>query len=290
MVTNIVVGTLVLAAIYGLVGAGFVLLFRATGVLNFAQGAFMVVGALIFWTLTQALSLGLVAGFVISMVVVAVCAMLAYRVLLARLQGVSGLVLTIASVGLGTALLAVANLIWGPDEKTISGMLGNHRIVIAGSLGVTPIDIAALVVGVVGLAGLTAFIRFTRAGLRMRATADSTILAAYSGARPRRMSALAWALAGATAAAAGICYALRGPLDPPAIFGLGLAVFPAIILGGIDSLGGVVLGAFLIGLVQSTVNVVIGAAWGAPVSYLVLVVVIMVRPRGLFGSVHAARV
>lgn len=290
MVANIIVGALVLAAIYGLVGAGFVLLFRATGVLNFAQGAFMMVGALLFWTLTQSLSLGLVLGFLISVAVVTIIAALVYQFFIARVQGLSGLILTIASIGLGTLLETIVNLIWGPNQKTISGVIGTHRINIIGPFGATPVELTTLGIGIVGLSLLAAFMHFTRTGLRMRATADSTILAAYSGARPRRMSSLAWALAGAMAAAGGICYAMSGLLDPPTVFGLGLAVFPAIILGGIDSLGGVAVGAFLIGLTQSTVTVLVGAEWGTPVCYLVLVAVVMVRPRGLFGSGHVARI
>jgi branched-chain amino acid transport system permease protein len=105
----------------------------------------------------------------------------------------------------------------------------------------------------------------------------------------RRVSALAWGVSGAVAAAGGIAYAIGKPVDPSTFSGIGLAVFPAIIVGGIDSLGGVVVGSFLLAAVQSLVDYHFGSKWDIVIPYILLLGVLAVRPSGLFGRRAVAR-
>lgn len=214
---------------------------------------------------------------------------LIYVTVFSRLIGLSQLVVSIATVGLGVLLQMISNMIWGSGARTLPNLISYRRIVVFGHFSMTPADIFSFVLGAVGIAAVAAFLQFTRTGLRMRATAGSAVLASYTGARPARMSALAWALAAGTAAAAGIGYSLQSQLDPSTLNNLGLAIFPAIILGGLDSVAGAALGAVVLGIVQSTAGVTLGGQWESPVGYLVLIVVIMIRPRGFLGSAHVAR-
>lgn len=285
---NVLVGALTLAAVYALVGSGFVILYRATGVLNFAQGAFLATGALVFYTLTHDFGWSLYPALIVAVICLAVFGALVYAVIFSRLIGLSQLVVSVATVGLGVLLQMLSNIIWGSGARTLPNLISYRRIVL-GHFSMTPADIFAFVLGVAGVAAVASFLKFTRTGLRMRATADSAVLAAYTGARPARMSALAWALAAGTAAAAGIGYSLQSQLDPSTLNNLGLAIFPAIILGGLDSVAGAALGAVILGLVQSTAGVTLGGQWESPVGYLVLIAVIMVRSRGLLGSAHVSR-
>jgi len=287
--SNVLVGALVLASVYSLVGSGFVVLFKSTGVLNFAQGAFMAIGALIFASSTSHLHLGLVVGLCVSVASMGLFASVVYWVVFARLRGRDQLVLSIATIGLGTLLQMIANMVWGSDVRRVDHVVSYRRIVI-GPFSTTPAQLTAVAIGVVGVLLLSALMRYTRIGLRMQATADSAILAEYVGARPSAMSALAWGLAGAAAGAAGTSYSIQSQLDPTSLVALGLAAFPAIILGGIDSLPGVALGAILVGLVQSWVGVAFGGEWQAPAAYLLLVVVVVLRPRGLMGTQDVARI
>jgi branched-chain amino acid transport system permease protein len=287
---NIIVSALILAAVYGLVGSGFIVLYRTTGVLNFAQGAFMVIGAEVFYTLTQRGALGLIPALLVSILALMGSGTAAYWLVFSRVRGLNHLTLTIGTIGLGIMLLMISNMIWGSKVRTLHQTVSHRRIVLFNLVSITPADIAILAIGIIGVGSLIAIVRYTRTGVRMRATADSQLLAQYTGAEPGRMSALAWGLAGATAAAAGVAYSLHGQLAPTTVYNLGLAVFPAIILGGIDSFAGVVLGALIVGLVESTVGIFLGGQWEAPVAYVLLVCVIVARPRGLLGSPHVARI
>lgn len=286
---NVVVGALTLAAVYALVGSGFVILYRATGVLNFAQGAFLASGALIFYSFTNNYGWGLYPALIVAVLCMAALGAVVYLAVFSRLIGLSQLVVSIATVGLGELLQMISNIIWGSTARPLPNLISFRRIVLFGHFSMTPADIFSFVLGIAGVAAVAAFLRFTRTGLRMRATADSGMLASYTGARPGRMSALAWALAAGTAAAAGIGFSLRSQLDPSTLNNLGLAIFPAIILGGLDSVAGAALGAVVLGLVQSSAGVWLGGQWETPVGYIVLIVVIMLRPRGFLGSAHVAR-
>lgn len=226
----------------------------------------------------------------ISVVVLGIIGVLLYWLVFSRLRGVNHILLSIATIGLGILLQMVGNLIWGSQVRRLTGVVSHSRLVFFDTISTTPAQLITVAIGIVGVCALIAVMRYTRAGIRMRATADSPILAEYVGARPGRMSALAWALAGATAAAAGVGYSIQAQLDPTSVVNLGLATFPAIILGGIDSLPGAALGALILGLVESFVGVTLGGQWQAPIAYLVLVVVIVIRPRGLLGSRDVARI
>jgi branched-chain amino acid transport system permease protein len=287
---NVVVGALTLAAVYALVGSGFVILYRATGVLNFAQGGFLAGGALIFYTFTHNYGWSLYPALIAAVLCTAAVGAIVYLTVFSRLIGLSQLVLSIATVGLGVLLQMVCNIIWGSQARPLSNLVSFRRLHFLGHFNTTPAQIFCFVLGAIGVGAVAAFMKFTRTGLRMRATADSSILAAYTGARPARMSALAWALAAGTAAAAGIGYSLQSQLDPSTLNNLGLAIFPAIILGGLDSVAGAAIGAVVLGAVQSTAGVTLGGQWESPVAYLVLIAVIMVRPRGFLGSAHVARI
>ncbi|MCW2526274.1 MAG: hypothetical protein JWM76_1134, partial [Pseudonocardiales bacterium] len=129
----------------------------------------------------------------------------------------------------------------------------------------------------------------TPVGLRMRAVANNTRLAAYSGVNVVRTSTLAWAIGSLTAGLAGIVYLLGAQPDPGSVYSLGLAAFPAILLGGLDSVSGSLIGGLLIGLLQSSIGVYIGGEWQDVVSYGVLLAVLLLRPQGIFGGAEVAR-
>ena len=137
--------------------------------------------------------------------------------LLARAQGLNALSLSVATIGLGAALGAVATISWGPDVRFAVDVQSDGRIVV-GRVPTTSIDVATVSICVVCLVLLMSVMYFTRTGLRMLATADSTVLAANAGVRSGRMATLAGGLAGAIAALAGACYSLRGTLSPATIF------------------------------------------------------------------------
>ncbi len=287
-VTGIVLNALTLGCTYALIGVGFVVIFRATGVISFAQGVFMMIGALVFAGFARD-SWPTVAALAASVALLAVLGALTYRLVFGRLVGLEPFVVSIGTVGLGTLLQAVGLMIWGPSTITTPQILSPHLYHLVGDAGINAVGLLTigLTAGVFALVGLGLW--FTPTGLRMRAVANDTALAAYQGLAVNRLAAGAWAIAGGTAAIAGIVFLLGTEPDPATINSLGLLALPAILLGGFDSIAGVLVGGLLMALAQTIVVKYVGGDYQDVLGYVVLLVLLSVRPQGLFGHVDAKR-
>ena len=286
---NATVGGLTTVAMYSLVGAGFVVLFRATRVLSFAQGSFMLIGALFFYTLTQSAGMPLYPALIVALIASGAAGWLCYRFIFSYMVGAESFVVAIATLGLAAAFEAAAYIIWGTTPLTLPPVLSTQAHDVLG-FNVTAVDVFCVLLAIVLGVAVAVGMRYTRVGIQMRATADGQQLAAYSGIHVTRISALAWGVGAALAGAGGIVYALTNNLDPSSVPTVGLSVFPAIILGGLDSYLGAFVGALLLGALDSVIGVTLGGQWQDPVAYIVLVVVLLIRPRGLFGSREIVRI
>jgi branched-chain amino acid transport system permease protein len=288
--SNVVVGTITLASIYALVASGFIVLFRATKVLSFAQGAFMMIGASIFYSLLTAGHLSLYPALIIAIVASGVLGWFTYAVVFSRMVGAQPFVIAIATLGLATAFQGGGYLIWGANTLQLPLLVSYEPKILFGTFHYNDIDEFIVVLTFVLAIIVALVVRYTRVGIQMRATADGPTLAAYSGIHVTRISALAWGIGAALAGAGGIEYAIANGLDPSQLPGVGLAIFPVIILGGLDSYGGAFVGAVLVSLLQTILGITVGGQWQVPATYLVLVVVLLIRPRGLFGSRDVVRI
>jgi branched-chain amino acid transport system permease protein len=288
-VAQAIVGTLVLGSLYSLVGVGFVVLYRATGVINFAQGSFMVLGGYIFWSLMEQHGFSFPMALLCTVVILGAAGAATYIVLLRRLVGAPEFVLVIASLGLSVVIEVVVVLIWGPNGHTLKENLSVTPLVSLANLHISALDFFS--VGLAGaiIAALDMWMRYTRMGVRMRAVADTPLLASLLRINIHTMSAIAWAIAAVCAGAAGVLYAQRTSLDPVGLQALGLVAFPAILLGGMDSIRGVLVGGVLLAAVQNVATIVFGGDWSDVIAYAVLLVVLLVRPRGLFGTREVVR-
>jgi branched-chain amino acid transport system permease protein len=286
-VNAIIVNALTTGSIYGLVGIGFVLVYRATGVVSFAQSGFMIIGALVFGSSLRA-GLGLPASLAVATAIVFVVGALCYRVILARLVGGEVFVTAVATVGVATVIEAVCLMEWGPSNISFPQQFSyrNHNLI---GLKLTSLAIFTVVVAIAVFAVVLLGLNKTAIGLQMRSVASDSRLAAYLGVNVVVMSVLAWAIAGATGGLAGAVYVLDGGPDPGSVYSLGLAAFPAIILGGFDSIVGALLGGVLIALSQGIVAVYVSSEWQVVVPYLILVFVLLARPQGLFGTREPVR-
>jgi branched-chain amino acid transport system permease protein len=284
---SLVTGTVVTGAVYGIVALGFVVLFRCTGILNFVQGSFMVLGALIFQTIVTRWSLGLYPSMILALIGTAIIAVATYLIFFARLRQTNHLLMSVGTVGVGIVYQMIAFMIWGPSTRSYPDLIGFHRL---GNTVITPSNIFTVAVIAVVSVAIILGLRYTRLGVQMRAVADRPALADYVGIRVGRMSAIAWALAGVAAGAGAITYTLGAQLDPASLPDFGLIVFPAIILGGVDSVAGAMVGGMLLGLLGTLVGAYIGGEWQDPLSYVALLVTLLLRPRGLFGSPQVSRI
>jgi branched-chain amino acid transport system permease protein len=281
--------TLVLGCVYALVGMGFVVLFRSTGILSFAQGSLMAIGALLFYTLVTDAHWPLGLALPVTAGICGAVGGLLYLGLFDRLVGASPLLLSFATVGLSIVLEAIATLIWGSAPRQDPVLLHFPNVHINGNIVVTPVQLLTISVTLLVGVALVVVMRNTPTGLRMRATADGQSLATYYGINVTRVSALAWGLAGLCAGAGGVIYSLATAVDPAALPNVGLAVFPGVILGGVDSLGGAALGGLIVAALGTLLAIGIGGEWQDVSAYAVLLLVLLVRPRGLLGGPDVTR-
>jgi branched-chain amino acid transport system permease protein len=274
-------------AILALAALGFVLIFKASGVVNFAQGAFLLVGAYAFYSAFVLLHLPVVLAVVVGVVVAALLGVAIERLALRRLIGEDPIAVIMVTIGLSELLQALIQMFYGTTPRTMPKILPRGSVEIFGAA--VPVDrlVAIAVAGVV-LAGFSAFFRWSRHGVAMRAVADDQQAALVQGISVTRIFALAWGMAAASAVIGGVLIADIAEVSQN-LAGFGLIVFPVVIVGGLDSVPGTILGGIVIGLVRQYAE---GVSPGASqvVPYGVLVLILLVRPYGLFGQPRIERV
>jgi branched-chain amino acid transport system permease protein len=288
--TRLVGNTLTLGSLYALVGIGFVILFRSTGVVNFAQGTFMVLAAYIFYALV-ALGVGFWVAFVVALVVISVLAGAVYLGLFHRLIGAELFVTVIATMGLSVVLQTVTFLIWGPQVRALPPLLAAGVVTAPLGIPFSAVDLLAIGTSLLLIVAFELTLQRTVLGIRMRAVADSPLLAALNRVNVHAISTLAWAISGLSSAVAGVAVTLRvTAVDPVSLGQLGLLIFPVVIIGGVDSIRGAMVGGLAVAVIQNLAVVFFGGNWVNPIAYAVLLLMLLVRPRGLFGSRAIARI
>jgi branched-chain amino acid transport system permease protein len=277
-------------AIYAAVALALVLIWRATRIVNFAQG-----GMLMITTFIASAVIGSSGSYWLGFAVALVCGLvlgaLVERVLMRRVEGGPPLNAVIVALGLLILLEAGAGMIWGNTPRSFPPAFSIRGYKVgATTLLFSPNDTFTVLVVIAVAAGLALLFRYTALGLRMRAAALAPEVARLLGVRVGRMFTLGWALAAFVGSLAGLLVApsvFVGPnqFDPILIFG-----FTAAVLGGLDSPPGAVVGGILLGLVLSYVSGYEGASLVTLAALVVLIAVLMIRPRGLFSTRSERRV
>ncbi len=274
--------------VYALVAVGFVVIFKASDVINFAQGEFLLFGAYLAFAFIGQFGLPWSLGVVVTLLCAAMIGLIVERLVLRPLIGEPVISMIMVTIGLSSLLRAVVNGIWGVRPKAFPNFIPSGEVEFMGA--VVGID-RLLVIGIAGvlLTILTLFFRHTRDGIAMRAIADDQQAALSMGISIKRVLAVAWAMAAITAAVAGIMLANTVGVSHDIIF-IGLRVFPVVILGGLDSVPGAIVGGAVIGLLESYTAGYTTSGLELIVPYIVLVLVLMIRPYGLFGKEIIERV
>jgi branched-chain amino acid transport system permease protein len=183
-----------------------------------------------------------------------------YLFVFARVAAREAFATSVATIGLAGVLPAGVAIRYGTTPVLLSDVVSDH-VFHVGPFAVPTSDIFVVVVALVVLGAVTVLLRGTAIGLRMRAVADNAPLGVHLGVSAAAVSTVAWGVAGATAATAGAVFALRSSVDPAGVSTVGLFAFPAIIIGGLDSIGGVFLGGLLLGFLQNLVQLWLGGEW-----------------------------
>ncbi|TKG73226.1 branched-chain amino acid ABC transporter permease [Prauserella endophytica] len=287
---------LALGSTYALVALGFVVIFKSTGVINFAQGGLLALGAYLGYTFSNNLAVAFGVAVLLCCASAALVGATFERIVLRRMVGQPPFAVIMITIGLLFILEPMITAIWGFDQKQVTNPW-NIRTVEAGGLvfGVRDLWTIGLTAAVV--AAFFAFFRYSSLGLAMRVTAFDPEAALAQGISARRVYATSWAIAAALAALAGILMAAGPGGLTPSIGFIALAAFPAMILGGMDSPAGAVLGGLVIGLAEALTRGYqdelfswAGSNVSVIVPYLLMIVILLIRPYGLLGTKEVRRV
>ena len=265
-----------------LVALGFVLIYKGTGVINFAMGEFMMLGAYFLYTAHVMWGLPLWMALPATLAAVALCAALVERAILRPLSGQPVISVLMATIGLASALHGGVDAVWGGRNYEMPQLLPRKPLFI-GDVMIPGQVLWSFVLAAVVIAAFTLFFRRSRTGVAMRAAASDPVTAYVLGIDVRAMQRLTWIYAGLVGAVAGMVVASMTSLSP-ALGGAALGVLAVIILGGLDSIAGAIVAGLIVGLLESLTAGYLGGKVRDIVPYVVVLVILLVRPYGLFGT------
>ncbi len=279
-------------AIYALIALAFVVVYKASRMINFALGEWVMFGALLAGTGAQLLQLGAVGALLFAAVAMMALAAGFSQVVVRRMVGRPAIAAIMVTLGLGMVMRGVAPMLFGETAEVLPRDLMSRPVTIAGIV-VASDKLAAAGIAAICTASIGWFYRYSRTGLALRAIADDAQAAMAAGIDVERHLMLAWTLTGVVAAIAGALWTLVQGSG----FGLavvGLKVLPIALIGGLDSIAGTIAAAMAIGVLESLgagyLDASLGSGFGALVPYLALLVLLAVRPHGLFGRPRIERV
>jgi branched-chain amino acid transport system permease protein len=288
LLPDVLAGAIVLSGIYLLVALSWVIVYRASKLWNFATGQFLVLaGFLAASMLAAGWNYWLTA--VVVVVALGLMGALMYRFLLRPLAGQEMYAPFIVTLGVGIVIQGLIPIIWGPNNLALPAPFSNEPVDLPAGISLTTNDLIVPLVAVVVYGTLLALLRWTKVGGQMRAANESTLLASQSGINVWVLLGVAFAISFAALALAGIANGQRSLVALSAI-PLGLKGLVPAMLGGLNSVGGAAVGAVIIAVVESMVVLYLGADWSNLVVFSILLLLLAIRPYGIFGKAEAQRV
>jgi branched-chain amino acid transport system permease protein len=288
---NVLVSGLLAGLMYGMVAIGFVLIYKASGVFNFAQGTMVFFAALTFVVLNEH-GLPFWAAFPITVLVMIVGAVLIERLVLRPLVNRSPNTLFMATLGLSFVIEGLAQSLFGSDVHQLDLGIDDTPLDLFG-LQISAFDIFASTISIVMVAVLATLFSRTRMGISLRAVADDTLAAQSVGIRLPRIWRIVWSVSGLVALVAGLLWGARQGVQ----FSLSLVVLkamPVLIIGGFSSIPGAIVGGLLVGATENLADIYIGPLVHGSVSnwfaYILAITFLLIRPSGLFGEEQITRV
>lgn len=283
-----IISGVAVGCIYALVALGFVLIYKATEVVNFAQGEFMMIGAFVAYTLIALLKLPFLPALVFTLVFMFFFGIFLDRVMFRPLVGEEAFALVMVTLGLSFTLRSVAGMIWTYDTFDFPFVFSEKPLVL-GSLVISTIHLTIIVSSVILMFLLYLFFKFTDIGIAMQATSQNQLAAYLMGIGVKKVFLLTWAISAVIAAMAGILIAPISFLHANMGF-IGLKAFPAAVLGGFGSIPGAIVGGLIIGLSENLAGAYLTTGFKNVFAYIILIIVLMIRPEGIFGIQEKKRV
>jgi branched-chain amino acid transport system permease protein len=290
---NLIVNGLIVGALYGVVAMSFVLIYKASQVVNFAQGEFLLIGAWVCWWFITRYQIPFLWAMLMTFVFMAIFGIVLQIVVLRPLIGEPIISVIMVTIGLSIIFQALMKWMFGVFVKPFPKVFETQQIEVAGAQ-IPTIYLVSLAISLLLMASCAVFFRYSKHGLAMRATAFDQQVAQSLGISVKNVFAMAWAISAVVSSVAGVVVGVVNGVSSALSF-YGIKVFPAVILGGLDSIAGSVLGGLIIGLLENLAQYVDAKYlhWGnlyeiAP--FYVLIIILMIKPYGLFGTKDIERV
>lgn len=284
---------LTFGSIYALIAVAFVIIYRGTKVLNFAQGEFMMVGSYVALIFLISLKVPFLLAAFLAFIINGLLGVLMEITIFRRFIGESVFSVVMVTIGLASILKGLMGLIFGHDIKTVPLPFENVTFNLGSSLTITTLQLVTLLTAIGVLLGLLLFYRYSKWGIAMRSAASDQDTSQLMGISINTVNKLTWSISAAISVIAGLVL-VAATFIHPSQGHFALKAFPAIVLGGLDSIPGAVIGGLILGVLESMVGGILGPILGGNikdiVAYVLLLVVLVFMPYGLFGTKEIERV
>ena len=290
MLGQLIIEGLSIGVCYSLIALSMVIIYKTSEVLNFAQGELAMVATFVAYAIVTSYRVPFFLGFVITLAFAFVLGAAVYFCFMKPAKEPSLLGLIIITLGAERILYGVASWIWGPDPRPFPSPVSITAVRRVGSVVVGDLNLLTFAAAISLMLLLAAFFRFTRLGVAMKATSQNASAAELMGIRTTRIYAFTWGLSSAIGAVAGMLMAPIYKLEPNMMMDPLLKGFAAAVLGGMNSLPGCVLGGCLLGVIENLVGLYISTEFKSIVAFVVIVLVLCIRPAGLLGKHYIRKV
>ncbi|CAN5453104.1 branched-chain amino acid ABC transporter permease [soil metagenome] len=285
---ELVISGIAIGSIYGLMAMAFAVTYRATGLLNFAQGELGMLVAYLAWTISRTLGPNTFTVLGGALVASIVLGLLIERFVMRRMLGQPMFSAVLVTVGVGVIITSAVLMIWGGEQQTLD--IGQpNAIVSIGGVRMRQSQVAVIVVLIACLIAAHVFFKYSRFGIAMRAVAADQRTAQLMGISPARVQSMAWVASSVLAGLSGLFFAITFELSP-SLFTLGLKAFPAAVVGGLDAVIGAGASGLLIGVIENLTGGFVSSELKEVAGFVMILVILMVRPFGLFGERNIERV
>lgn len=280
--TEVTLAGLGSGALLALTGLAFVLVYKATRVVNLAVGEMLMVGAYLFFSFTAGFGLPAWAAIPLALAGGGLLGAIVERAIIRPMLGESAISIFMVTIGLGSVLVGLVEIVWSPNPTQLPDFMGTAPVFLGDAYVSRKIAIGFVVASLAIASFLLAF-RYWRGGVALRATATDQAAALSCGINVPGVFSVAWILAGMAAAGAGILVGAVGGISPTmGVFGLSALV--VVIVGGLDSVAGALVGGLVVGLVEAWCGTYLGGEYKLVSTFGLLLLILMVRPYGLFGT------
>ncbi len=292
VLVQLILSGLMVGSIYSLVALGFVLIYKSSGIINVAQGQMLMIGAYVMWTFLVWLKLPFLLAVLLTILIAILLGLLVERLLLRPLIGQPVLAVVMMTIALAAFLDGVTTMLWGATGRDLPSFLPERAIEI-GEIKIPPQHLFSFILAVVLLSGFSIFFQKTKLGLAMRAAAEDSQTAQSLGVSVQRVFAAAWVVAAIVSFIGGILLGNIGGINL-LLSSIGFKVLPVVLLGGLDSIAGAIIAGPIIGILENLASFYLDPIFGGGVKevapFVILVIVLLFKPYGLFGLKRIERV